>query len=323
MSITVSAPAKLFLLGEHAVVFDGTCLLTAINSRLYVTLEKTNEPVLIIDAPDVHLNNYQKPISDIGESFAREDPSSFIRSCVAVFAERYSLDHGLSISTRSDFKREYGIGSSSAVVAATLYGLAQLFNVHLSNDDILQMGVEAVQRVQQLGSGADLAAAIHGGTLYYENKTPRTAYPLTVENLPLLIVYSGYKASTVDYVSEVGQLRDLYPAVIDPIVQTMFTIVDQGRTAIEQADWQRLGDLMNIQHGLLHSLGVDTSNLAGIVLRAREAGAWGAKLSGAGGGDCAIVLTDNPRIGTVLEDMSDRITNLDIQPNAEGVRREA
>lgn len=322
MSIKVSAPAKLFLLGEHAVVFNGTCIVTAVNSRLFVTLERTDEALLAIDAPDVRLTNYQKPMSDIVDQFDKADASSFIRSCVAVFAERCAFDGGLSISTRSEFKREYGIGSSSAVVAATLFGLSQLFGAELSHEDLLHMGFEAIQRVQQLGSGADLAAAIYGGTLYYENRSPRTVTPLSVENLPLLIIYSGHKASTVDYVSEVGNLRDRYPDVIDSIIDDMLTIVEQGRVAIEQRDWQILGDMMNIQHGLLHALGVDTSNLARIVLRARESGAWGAKLSGAGGGDCAIILTDNSRIGNILEDMSDRITKLDITPNAEGVQLE-
>lgn len=322
MRVTVSAPAKLFLLGEHAVVFDGVCIVTAVNSRLRVTLERTEDHTLTIDAPDVGLINYQIAMGSSADTFAKEDASSFIRSCIAVFAEHCQFEGGFAISTRSEFKRDYGIGSSSAVVAATLFGLSQLFGAELSHEDLLQMGFEAIQRVQQLGSGADLAAAIYGGTLYYENTTPRTAYPLNVENLPLLVIYSGHKASTVNYVSEVGELRDRYPEVVNSIIQTMYTIVQQGRVALEAADWQTLGDLMNIQHGLLHALGVDTSNLARTVLKAREAGAWGAKLSGAGGGDCAIVLTDNPRISTILEDMSDRIEKLDIQPNAEGVHLE-
>ncbi|MCI0710558.1 MAG: mevalonate kinase [Chloroflexi bacterium] len=322
MGITVSAPAKLFLLGEHAVVFDGTCIVTAVNSRLSVSLERSDEALLTINAPDVRLTNYQKPMSAISEQFDKADASSFIRSSVAVFAERCAFDGGLSISTRSEFKREYGIGSSSAVVAATLFGLSQLFGAEFSHEELLHMGFEAIQRVQQLGSGADLAAAIYGGTLYYENRSPRTVVALPVENLPLVVIYSGYKASTVDYVWEVGKLRDRHPEVINPIIEVMLTIVEQGRLAIEEANWQTFGDLMNIQHGLLHALGVDTSSLAHIVLRAREAGAWGAKLSGAGGGDCAIILTDNPHIGTILEDMNDRIAKLDIQPNAEGVRLE-
>lgn len=322
--ITVSAPAKLFILGEHAVVFDGTCIVTAVDARLHVKLSRRPDPVLHIDAPDVGLADFQRPLTDVIAGQASTPESAFIESCVRIFHERHHISTGLNIQTHSQFKREYGIGSSSAVVAATLFGLSQLYEQDFTKEELLKMGVDAIQRVQTLGSGADLAAAIYGGTLYYVNREPRQAELLTVGDLPLLVVYSGHKASTRRWVESVGDLQHRWPMIVNPVVEAMLAIVETGKAAILTQDWSQLGTLMNIQHGLLHALGVDTASLSQIVHFAREQGAYGAKLSGAGGGDCAIILCD-------LEDVDDirtRLTDaglriLELKANADGVQIES
>lgn len=323
-SVTVSAPGKLFLLGEHAVVYNGTCLVTAVDSRLWMTLtaeEATHNPTLTIIAPDVGLTNWSCLLKESFFRPAYQGPSAFIESCLAVFHRRYPFHANLTIETRSDFGANLGLGSSSATVAATLYGLSALFHADLSPDQLFTLGVEAIQNVQKLGSGADLAAAIYGGTLYYLNHFPRQITPLAVDSLPLLVVYSGEKAGTVSYVRKVAELEESWPNVISAVIETMFTIVDSGRECLLARDWVGLGQLMNIQHGLLHALGVDTPSLSEIVFAARNAGALGAKLSGAGGGDCAIVLVDDTHRSAVIDALANKkIVN--VQANAAGVRLE-
>jgi mevalonate kinase len=322
--ITVSAPAKLFILGEHAVVFDGTCIVTAVDARLYVKLSHQTEPRLYIDAPDVGLVAFQRPLTDVIAGQPSTLESAFIESCVRVFHEKHPISTGIRIETYSEFKREYGIGSSSAVVAAALFGLAQLFEQDFTKEELLKMGVGAIQRVQSLGSGADLAAAIYGGTLYYVNHEPRRIELLAVRDLPLLVVYSGHKASTRRWVEAVGDLQHRWPMIVNPVVESMLAIVETGKAAILTQDWSQLGTLMNIQHGLLHALGVDTASLSQIVHFAREQGAYGAKLSGAGGGDCAIILCDPDHITDMRARLADTgYKTLELQANADGVRLES
>jgi mevalonate kinase len=79
------------------------------------------------------------------------------------------------------------------------------------------------------------------------------------------------------------------------IFDIMARLVIDGREALEEAQWTQLGQLMDMQHGLAHALGVDTPETAALVFAARQAGAYGAKLSGAGGGDCIIVLAPEER----------------------------
>ena len=323
-TLTVSAPAKLFLLGEHAVVFDGACIITAVSARLYATLTYIPEPTLILDAPDVGLAKYQKSMSDVFNSPEKTDNSRFVESCLAVFHARYSISNGLHITTSNEFNTDLGIGSSSAVVAAILFGLAQIYEVELSLSELLEMGIEAIQRVQNLGSGADLAVAIYGGTIYYENRHPRAVTLLPIKHLPIFAVWSGKKVSTVNLVKEVGRLYQRRPTIVPPLIDTMLGIVEAGKTAFNEQDWVTVGELMNIQHGLLHALGVDTASLADIIFSAREVGAFGAKLSGAGGGDCAVILTSPDKqlaVQTKLRQMGKHV--VDYTLNAEGVRRES
>jgi mevalonate kinase len=322
LSIQVSAPGKLMLLGEHAVVHQRPCLVTAMDSRLHMTLTRTTDDLFTIHAPDVDVEYVQGRIAD---AFAGEQSlargTRFIESALAVFHERYGLDGGVQIETRSDFSSKLGLGSSSATVACTLFALANVFQVDLSQRVLFDLGIEAIFRVQQTGSGFDLAAAIYGGTLFYNNVDPREIVPLAVPDLPLIVAYTGTKADTPTYVRRVAVLLETWPIATRQIFDTMAELVRAGRIALEQMDWVSLGQLMDIQHGLAHALGVDTPETVELVFRAREAGAYGAKLSGAGGGDCIIVLApDHKRadIETMLRQSGGQI--VPVQSNAPGVR---
>ena len=325
-TVSVSAPAKLFLLGEHAVVYEGRALVTAVDARLHLTLQHSVDDAdgVRIDAPDVGLREWQAALqSVVGQNtFAGE--SRFIDGCLATFHRYHPLSGSLHITTHSAFDKNLGLGSSSATVAAMLYALAQLFAPQLTLHQLFEMGLEAIQLVQQkVGSGADLAAALFGGTVYYVNQVPREITPLVLNHLPIVAVYSGSKAGTVSYVQQVRHLYDTHTAIVRPIIASMLELVDVGRHALQQQDWATFGRLMNIQHGLLHALGVDTWPLANVVFAARTAGAAGAKLSGAGGGDCAIVLVSQEQ-RTDLQ-MKLREIGREILPfalNAAGVRVE-
>ncbi len=324
--VTVSAPGKLFLLGEHAVVFDGHALLTAVDSRLRLrlTYDSEAEAKLKIHAPDIGLEHWESPLAEVLNRETYTGKSSFIESCFRLFHEQMPLHGCFSVRTQSDFGAELGLGSSSAVVAATLYALSQIFSSNLDRMTLFEMGLQAIQRVQTLGSGADLATAIFGGTIYYVNRVPRRVVQLSVDALPLLLVYSEAKAGTVNLVKQVQARYHQYPAIIEPIIHAMLNVVERGKSAIEAQDWPTLGELMYIQHGLLHALGVDTQALADIVFTAKMHGAYGAKLSGAGGGDCAIVLSA-PEQQATLEDIFTKKSRrvLPFKPHADGVRIEA
>jgi mevalonate kinase len=322
--IHVSAPGKLMLLGEHAVVYRRSCLVTAMNARLHMSLRPSGDDTFSIRAPAVGIEYVRGTIANPfagGQALAWG--TRFIESSLAVFRERFGLDRGVQIETRSDFSSRLGLGSSSATVACTLFGLANLYQIDLTPRHLFDLGLNAIFRVQQTGSGFDLAAAIYGGTLLYDNGEPRRITQLDVPDLPLVVAYTGVKADTPTVVRRVADLLNTWPAAVNGIFDTMAQLVSDGRVALEHAQWERLGQLMDIQHGLTHAIGVDTPETVALVFRARAAGAYGAKLSGAGGGDCLIALVpDHHRaaVEATLEAGGGQIVR--VPPDAPGVRLE-
>ena len=323
-TIHVSAPGKLMLLGEHAVVYGRPCLVTAVDSRLHMTLTRSGDDRFTLDAPDVGAHGVTGRLTDaFRDGRALAHGTRFIESALRVFAEQIGLEGGVAIATRSDFSSQLGLGSSSATVACALFGLARLQDVDLAPQRLFDLGLEAIHRVQGTGSGFDLAAAIFGGTLYYENTAPRRIEPLGAPGLPLIAAYSGVKADTATYVQRVNARLAAHPAAIEHVFEAMRALVIAGREALIQCDWARLGELLDVGHGLAHALGVDISETAALVFAARAAGAYGAKLSGAGGGDCIIALAGEDRrveVERALEDAGS--TLLRVAPNAPGVRVE-
>ena len=78
---------------------------------------------------------------------------------------------------------------------------------------------------------------------------------------------------------------------------------------------------MNLNQGFLDALGINTQKLSNLIFAARNAGAYGAKLSGAGGGDCMIALSsakDKQKIIKAIERAGGEF--LSVEPNAEGVK---
>jgi mevalonate kinase len=250
--------------------------------------------------------------------------------------QRCSLAHGLRIETHSSFSDELGLGSSAAVTTATIAAIAELMELRLPKAALFALGHEAVRSVQGVGSGFDLAASIYGGTLYYRRPHEATQEATrglrcpTVEiavmsagPLPLVVGYSGEKADTTTLVHRVARRRKNKPALIGEIFDGMARLVEEGREALLTGDWPRLGQAMSLSQSLLDALGVSTPKLAHLVSVAVDAGAYGAKLSGAGGGDCMIALVGEEHrdeVTRAIEEAGGRVISL--RTAAIGIRRE-
>ena len=106
---------------------------------------------------------------------------------------------------------------------------------------------------------------------------------------------------------------------IEKIFTAIADLVEKAKKSIAEKDWQRLGTYMNYNQDYLEDLGVSTEKLNSMISAARKAGAYGAKLSGAGGGDCMIVLVSKDSkkaVSQAIETVGGE--NIDIKTNAEG-----
>jgi mevalonate kinase len=316
--VVASAPGKLVLFGEHAVVYGYPCIVTAVNRRMYVEVETNGTDVFHMDAPDVGLYAYSKTIADLGGEGLPKGVR-FVEEVYRRFLDAHPQKQGINVVTRSEFSADYGFGSSSAVTVAFAKALTELYKVSMNEDELFELCCESVLTVQGVGSGFDIAAAIWGGTIYFIN-APRLVEKIEVKTLPLVVGYTGVKADTPTLVRMVAHRMSQKKESTTGIMEQISQITQQARVVMKASDWRMLGELMMDNHALLKKLGVSSDELERLVEAVSEVG-YGAKLSGAGGGDCMIGIGEN------VETMQQRVDMLGgkvlpVELQAEGVRLE-
>lgn len=319
--ITVSAPGKLMLFGEHSVVYGYPAIVTAVGQRMTVTVELSDQPDFLLDAEDVHVTAYRKQIQDIGKGDIPKEVE-FVEIAVRNFLKDFPIKNGIHITTKSEFSSSFGFGSSSATVVCVMQALSELFGKKLTPKELFDRSYQTVLDVQKTGSGFDVAAAIWGGTIFYE-KNGTVIEPLSIPELPLVIGYSGVKADTVALISDVKKKLENEPQKMTRIFEAITKIVRDAKQKLSEGDWQRVGTLMNFNQEYLRDLGVSTEKLEAMIAAAKHAGAWGAKLSGAGGGDCMICVTSDDKRERVKEAIVQAGGQvMDISVHTEGARVE-
>lgn len=317
--VKASAPGKLMLFGEHAVIYDKPCIVASVDHRISVSLEKRNDNNIILTAPELSIKN--QIISDNLEK-SHFKKVSFILAAVNNFFKKCDLKSGLDIKTQSEFSDKIGLGSSSAVIVAAIKGLSELFKIKMNEKEIFDLSYQTVLDVQGLGSGFDVAAAVYGGILLFVTGG-KIISPIEITDMPLVVGYTGIKADTPTLVKMIGEKLLKEPDRVNGIFNEIENIVNLAKVEIGNKDWRKVGHLMNLNQDLLRRLGISSKELENLIKAALDSGAYGAKLSGAGGGDCMIALADKENSNNVkraIEKAGGKIIEAKIP--AEGVRSE-
>jgi len=278
-----SAPGKIILFGEHAVVSGTAALGGAIDLRARAIVESMPGRLLI--ETDV--------LSLRGFSF--DLASGLVSSASAPYAIRYvsaALEElearDVKVMIESDIPPAAGLGSSASIVVATVAALNAHLGLGLSQKEIALLSYRIEKGVQKgRGSPMDTALATYGG---YQRIADGNQ-PLDLPALQMVVGYTRLPHDTFSLVEKVQLLKERYPDLVGPIFQAIGAISERAVPLMREMKLEDLGELMDINHGLLEALGVGSRELCELVYAARNAGgAFGAKLTGAGGGGCMIAL---------------------------------
>jgi mevalonate kinase len=282
--ISATAPGKIILFGEHAVVYGQPAIavpVSDVRTRAVVRAGRPGMGLLIIAA-----------------NLART---------IVVFPEEQPGDHALAIAARlllarldvplpdfevllhSTIPVASGLGSGAAATTALLRALSAALARPLSPEVLNEMVYEIEKLHHGTPSGIDNTVVVYEKPVYFIRD--RTIEPFAIgASLDLVVADTGSASPTHITVGDVREMYQAEPGRIGAIFERIGAIVRDARGAIEQGDRAALGSLMRANHALLRELNVSSEQLDGLAVAAESAGAYGAKLSGGGRGGNLITL---------------------------------
>jgi mevalonate kinase len=287
--IQVSAPAKIILLGEHAVVYGQPAIAIPV-SRLRATATARTTGVgtgLQVVASDSGVVSNVKSRENL-----EENPLGY----PALLALRHlglpSAD--LQITVNSDIPLASGLGSGAAIATVIMRSLSLALNTPLADKDLNNLVYEVEKLHHGNPSGIDNTVIVYERPVFFVRGQPIEF--LTVNGLfRFLIADTGISAPTRLAIADVKRLYEDQPSYFQAIFHNIGVLVDQARDAIQRGDQLKVGALMSENHRCLQELTVSSPELDRLVQAAINAGAHGAKLSGGGRGGnmIALVSADN------------------------------
>lgn len=279
-----SAPGKIILFGEHAVVYNRPALAVPVNQvHVDVAVSESDQPGIWIHAPNIDL------LSDL----AALPPDHPIGSVILKTVQHCGVSPlpNLSLTIESSIPVAAGLGSGAAVSVAIIRALSTFFSHPLIDDQINKLAFETEKLHHGAPSGIDNTVITYNMPVYYIKGQPietfKPGQPFTI-----VIGDTGVPAPTKDSVADVRRLWLRDSNRFDSIFNEVAQISTMARHFIESGRPQLLGELMDHNHELLRQMTVSSPELDTLVYAARKAGALGAKLSGGGRGGNMIALVE-------------------------------
>jgi hydroxymethylglutaryl-CoA reductase len=258
-----SAAGKVILLGEHGVVYGRHALALPIPAAVGVVL--TEAPSLTHDLP--------------GEFVER------------VLAELGVTEANWRIEVRSRLPFGKGLGSSAAVAVALARAVDAKLELGLDDQRINAIAFESEKLAHGTPSGIDNTLATYAQPmLFHRDRGLHFELLEPVQAAPLVIAWGEETGHTREMVEGVRDRHSAAPAHFDALFDEMDRLSTEGARLLCDGDWRGLGALMNLCQGLLNAIGVSTPELERMIALARQSGAVGAKLTGAGGGGSIVAL---------------------------------
>lgn len=293
--IEASAPAKIILFGEHAVVYSQPAIAVPLSSLRAKARAAANHPPgqgLRLVAPDLGI------ALEFGKQPALDNPLAEVAQTILSAIGAPPPD--VTIQLNSDIPLASGLGSGAAISTV----LARVLSAAVSQPFTQERLNEVVYQTEVIHhgtpSGIDNTVIVYEQPVYFVRDLPIETIHIA-QPFHLVVADTGIHSPTRIPVGDVRKLYEAEPGKISPILSEIGHLVRQARQAIEGGNIPVLGPLMNRNHALLQQLTVSSPELDRLVAAAINAGALGAKLSGAGRGGNMITLVTSDTVKAVEE----------------------
>ncbi|KRL94020.1 phosphomevalonate kinase [Limosilactobacillus equigenerosi] len=348
-----TAPGKLYLAGEYAVVTPGhQAILMAVNRHVTATITPSRLGIATsAQYPTQHL--LWQTTNQTVQAITISPAYQFIWQAITTTSE-YLVDLGyqlqpfnlhLTSQLTGSNQRKYGLGSSAAVTVAVIKAMLQAYQVKAPLMTIFKLAALAHLTTQGNGSLGDVAVAVYGGMINYQSfdrhwvqayrsthslattiniEWPQLAIqPLKMPNDWLLKVgWTASPAKTGPLVTKINQFATNNPEIYHGFLQASDDAVTKIATALQTQDWLVFKTNLQANAMLLNLLGtqagvdITTETLQSLIDEATKLGGV-AKTSGGGGGDCGVaIFNDTTRADQVIPAWTDHeIVPLDLTIN--------
>eukprot|EP01130_Rhizamoeba_saxonica_P017132 TRINITY_DN8176_c0_g1_i2.p1 TRINITY_DN8176_c0_g1~~TRINITY_DN8176_c0_g1_i2.p1 ORF type:complete len:401 (+),score=83.24 TRINITY_DN8176_c0_g1_i2:100-1203(+) len=346
----VSVPGKVILVGEHAVVHGKRAIASTIDRRLYAKFEKVEDDVLTLNIPDY---SYEKNW-DISELSGLSDDDlsnlsdglTLVQAFLYLYKNIIKIKLGVKVTVKSQFLVGIGLGSSAAFNTAISTGFLQIngdieYTSEFADEDlktISDWSFKGETIIHGTPSGIDNTICTYGGALmFHQGKIEH--FP-RIPELSIIVSNTGIARDTKLYVMKVTGLLNLYESVVDPLLDCLDNIAiriydlfhefstseyetDDDKIEDKHQIESQIGTFFSISHNVLNALGVGHNELENIISIANEFHLQ-TKLTGSGGGGCAITLvksnTPDHIVDTVLERLNEKYSSFMTRMGCKGVQ---
>ncbi len=299
-AISASAPGKVILFGEHAVVYGRPALAVPVfevQAKAIITANPRAEPgTIYIQASDIGL---EATLTDLPEH-------DILGKVVKEVFAALSISHAPALTVRitSTIPIAAGLGSGAAISVAIIRALSTFLGHPLPAEQVSALAFEVEKIHHGTPSGIDNTVITYEKPVYFKRYD---AHKVLLETFQvkrpfhLVIADTGISSQTAKVVAEVRERWQGAKAKFESLFDEIGEIVEEARRSIEHGNVERLGRLMNANQRLLNEIGVSSPELERLIEVACAAGASGAKLSGAGQGGNMIALVSEQTAATVAQ----------------------
>lgn len=275
-----TAAGKIILLGEHAVVYGRHALAVPIPDAVHAAVSRRDGSTTLT-VRDWGLHSVVEPGSKKGVDAAINLILETLDAAGSAFA----------INVASSLPRGMGLGSSAAVAVAITRAVAKCMDIEIDDAKVNEIAFACEQLAHGTPSGIDNTLSCYGDPMLFRNPGALEVETLSLDEMPPLVIgFSHAAGPTLEQVAGVRSRFDQDESRYNAIFDQIDEFSKAGAKALGEGRYQELGSLMNLCHGLLNAIQVSTPDLENMVTIARQNGAAGAKLTGAGGGGSIVAL---------------------------------
>jgi mevalonate kinase len=339
--VKVSAPGKVHLIGEHAVVYGEPAIVAAIGKRVFVEAEKSDKVKIKFNWGDgvyedettveearkigreaQRLWEEGKEKGDFSEIFDYGKGEKFGWVSIGYLMERLGIDSGVSVNIDQQIPLSAGVGSSSAYCVAAAMAFAKLFEKDSSLEAVNKIAFEMEGFKHGTPSGGDNSTCCYGRILWFQKNIdggPNTIKPLT-EGIPKLENFVlTYTIKPVKSTGElVKQVKEMDPSVRDPLVKAIGKDTHEMVEVLKARNFDRMKELINITQDNLSGLGVSIPEIDKVVDKVRSIGGAAKGCGALGGGVVLCYHEDKAKLLEALKEIGQAPIDADLA--VEGVR---